>query len=112
MTYLNHSAEDAAVVAMQIGRPPRGRWAVARRCHLGVPMVVENHPVLDDGSPFPTLFWLTCPILAKRASALESEGRMKELNDVLGNDSDLRGSVGEANARLKDRARRPWRDPG
>ena len=46
-----------------------------------MPMVVESHPILDDGSPFPTLYWLTCPILVKRVSRLESQGAMAELNE-------------------------------
>jgi hypothetical protein len=41
-----------------------------------MPTVVENHPVLGDGSPFPTLFWLTCPILIKRISRQEADGAM------------------------------------
>jgi uncharacterized protein len=56
-------------------------------------MVIESHPRLDDGSPFPTLYWLTCPILLKRVSRLESEGFMNELNDRLGREQDMRGRL-------------------
>lgn len=52
-------------------------------------MAIENHPVMEDGSPFPTLFWLTCPVLAKRASKLESEGWMDAIGDRLAGDSTL-----------------------
>ncbi|MGH2756369.1 MAG: DUF501 domain-containing protein [Actinomycetota bacterium] len=76
-----------------MGRPVRGEWGVAARCHLGIPMVIESHPVLEDGSPFPTLYWLTCPILIKRVAKLESEGAMSELNDRLGDDVALRGRL-------------------
>jgi uncharacterized protein len=76
---LEHSDEDGRVVEAQLGRPVRGRWAVVGRCHLGVPTVIENHPRLDDGTPFPTLFWLTCPLLVKRMSRLEAEGFMAKL---------------------------------
>ncbi|HJR44437.1 MAG TPA: DUF501 domain-containing protein [Actinomycetota bacterium] len=69
---------------------------MARRCHLGVPMVIENHPVLEDGSPFPTLYWLTCPVLVKRASKLESEGWMSSLNERLESDDGLKERLGEA----------------
>jgi hypothetical protein len=81
------SATDRALVAEQLGRPLRGTWRVARRCHLGVPMVVETHPRLEDGTPFPTLFWLTCPLLVKRASHLEAEGFMSVLTQRLTTDS-------------------------
>jgi hypothetical protein len=87
---LEHSDEDRAVVEAQLGRPVRGRWAVAARCHLGVPMVIESYPRLDDGSPFPTLFWLTCPVLVRRVSGLEATGRMAELTDRLAGDDSLR----------------------
>ena len=66
------------------------------RCHLGVPMVIENHPRLDDGSPFPTLFWLTCPILNRRVSALEGRGAMTSLNEELAGDADARSRLARA----------------
>jgi uncharacterized protein len=87
---LDHGDTDARVVEAQLGRPVRGRWAVARRCHLGVPMVIENHPRLEDGSPFPTLFWLTCPILKARVSRLEGAGWMAELGEEIAHDPKLR----------------------
>jgi hypothetical protein len=86
---LDHSL-DRHVVERQLGRPVRGRWTVARRCHLGVPMVIENYPRLEDGTPFPTLFWLTCPMLVKRMSQLEGAGWTAELGEDIARDSDLR----------------------
>jgi len=80
-------ATDRALVEAQLGRTLRGTWRVVRRCHLGVPMVVETHPRLEDGTPFPTLFWLTCPLLVKRASLLEAEGFMGVLTRSLKADS-------------------------
>ena len=59
-------------------------------------MVIENHPLLEDGSPFPTLYWLTCPLLVKRASKLESEGWMASLNERLEADDSLRGRLADA----------------
>lgn len=46
-------------------------------------MVVENHPVLEDGAPFPTLFWLTCPILVKRISRQEADGALASESERL-----------------------------
>ena len=103
---LSHSPEDEGIVEAQLGRTPRGVWAVARRCHLGVPMVVESHPVRDDGTPFPTLFWLTCPVLVKRASVLESRGAMAEWSHALGRDPDLRDRVAQAVERYRERRNR------
>jgi hypothetical protein len=53
-------------------------------------MVIENFPRLGDGSPFPTLFWLTCPILIRRASRLEADGRMALMTDRLAADDGLK----------------------
>ena len=56
-------------------------------------MVIENHPRLPDGSPFPTLFWLTCPILVKRVGTLEAEGVMARVNEELTHDAAFRARV-------------------
>ncbi len=96
MPALEHSAEDERTVRTQLGRPARGRWGVAARCHLGLPVVIENHPVLEDGSPFPTTYWLTCPLLVKRVSRLEAGGRMRELNAALSADQALASRMSDA----------------
>ena len=53
------SPSDEAVVAAQLGRAPRGLRSVAHRCPCGLPDVVETAPRLPDGTPFPTLYYLT-----------------------------------------------------
>jgi len=35
-------------------------------------MVIETKPFLEDGTPFPTLFWLSCPYLKEEISKIES----------------------------------------
>ncbi len=72
------------------------------RCHLDIPMVIENHPVLDDGTPFPTLYWLTCPILNKRVGSIEGAGVMNALTERLGDDEDLRSRLTDAIDRYRD----------
>ena len=103
MSTLTHTEQDRALVEAQMGRRTRGSWAVVRRCHLGIPMAIESHPVLDDGSPFPTLFWLTCPMLVKRASKLEAAGRMRDLNENLAASPDESSRLGAAIERLRAR---------
>ena len=97
------SASDRAIVEAQVGRPLRGTWRVARRCHLGMPMVVETHPRLEDGTPFPTLFWLTCPLLVKGASQLEAEGFMNILTGRLATNRSLTDRVQSATDRYLSR---------
>ena len=84
-----------------MGRSPRGRWAVAARCHLGIPTVISSHPRLEDGSPFPTHYWLTCPILNKRCSGLESRGQMEIVNRRLAADGSLRDRLAAAIERYR-----------
>jgi hypothetical protein len=77
---------DIAAVAEQLGRVPRGLRAVAHRCPCGLPDVVETQPRLDDGTPFPTLYYLTCPRAASLIGTLEAEGIMKDMTARLGQD--------------------------
>jgi hypothetical protein len=83
------TAADLDAVAAQLGRTPRGTRAVAHRCPCGLPAVVETRPRLADGTPFPTLYYLTCPRATAACSRLESAGLMKEMEARLATDPDL-----------------------
>jgi hypothetical protein len=83
------SPEDLAVVEKQLGRRPRGTRAVAHRCPCGRPDVVETTPRLADGSPFPTLYYLTCPRAVAACSRLESAGLMRDMAARLAADPEL-----------------------
>jgi hypothetical protein len=80
---------ELEIVARQLGRPPRAMVAVAHRCPCGQPDVVETSPRLEDGTPFPTLYYLTCPRAVAAASRLESAGRMREWQEELRTDPEL-----------------------
>jgi uncharacterized protein len=84
------SAADAATVAAQLGRPPRGLRAVAHRCPCGRPDVVETAPRLPDGTPFPTLYYLTCPHAVAAVSQLEAAGMMRTMAGRLAEEPELR----------------------
>jgi len=81
---------DRAIVAAQLGRSPRAMRAVAHRCQCGLPDVVQTQSRLADGTPFPTLYYLTCPRAAAAVSRLEAEGVMREMTERLAADNDLR----------------------
>ncbi|HEY6296737.1 MAG TPA: DUF501 domain-containing protein [Streptosporangiaceae bacterium] len=81
------TAQDAAVIAAQLGRPPRGLLAVAHRCPCGLPDVAETTPRLPDGTPFPTLYYLTCPRANAAVSRLEASGLMREMTARLADDA-------------------------
>ena len=63
--------------------------AVAHRCGCGLPDVVETMPRLEDGTPFPTLFYLTCPRASSAIGTLEGSGLMKEMTERLASDPEL-----------------------
>jgi len=73
------AADDREVIEVQIGRPLRAESEVVARCHLGLPVVVRVPPHLDDGTPFPTLYWLTCPLAVTRIGRLEGGGGVKRM---------------------------------
>jgi hypothetical protein len=83
------SPADLDAVARQLGRAPRGVVGVAHRCPCGRPDVVETAPRLDDGTPFPTTYYLTCPRATGAVSTLESQGLMRDMTERLTADPEL-----------------------
>jgi uncharacterized protein len=90
------TAADEAAVAAQLQRPPRGVAGVAYRCPCGRPAVVVTRPRLEDGTPFPTTFYLTCPRAASMIGTLEASGLMQEMSDRLATQPDLAAAYQQA----------------
>lgn len=80
---------DLETVTAQLGRPARSVAAVAHRCRCSCPDVVRTEPRLRDGTPFPTVFYVTCPRLNGAIGTLEASGLMREMTERLGRDPDL-----------------------
>jgi hypothetical protein len=81
---------DIAAVAAQLCRTPRNIRAIAHRCGCGLPTVVETEARLEDGTPFPTVFYLTCSKASSAVGTLEASGVMREMNERLADDPELR----------------------
>lgn len=77
------NTDATALVSAQLGRPPRGRWQVVTNCPFGFPAVIETAPYLDDGTPFPTLFYLTCPSAVERITEIEASGGVEAFRQTL-----------------------------
>jgi hypothetical protein len=77
---------DLEAVTRQLGREPRGVLEIAYRCPNGEPAVLKTAPRLPDGTPFPTLYYLTHPVLTAAASRLESAGMMQTMSERLRED--------------------------
>ncbi len=83
------SQEDLEEVSRQLGRPARDIVAVAARCVCKRPIVVKTKPRLEDGTPFPTLYYLTQKAATAAVSTLEATGYMSELQRELLEDDKL-----------------------
>ena len=93
---------DRDTVARLLGRVPAGAFTVAVRRTDGTPAVIENAPLLDDGRPMPTLYWLVDPALREAVSRLEASGGVRRAADAV-----PEAAVADAHARYaarRDRA--------
>ncbi len=91
--------DDAAAAAAQLGRPLRSAVKVSARCHLELPVVIEVPPILDDGTPFPTTWYLTCPLATKRIGRLEAAGGVKRIERFAEHDTAFGLALDVAHAR-------------
>lgn len=98
------SGNDIEIVSSQLGRPARDIVAIAARCVCGNPIVVQTKPRLEDGTPFPTVYYLTLPAATAAVSTLEAEGLMAQLQEQLAEDASLRSKYLAAHdSYLRDR---------
>ena len=96
--------KDLEVVSIQLGRPARGVIGIAARCRCGAPTVVATAPQLEDGTPFPTLYYLSHPAATAAVSQLEANGQMASFNDLLIQDERVQLEYREAHeSYLRDR---------
>ena len=94
---------DLDAVAKQLGREPRGVLEISYRSPDGQPGVVKTAPRLEDGTPFPTLYYLTDQRLTAEASRLESKGVMRQMSERLTRDEDLAADYLNAHRRYLEK---------
>jgi len=70
--------DDRARVEELLGRPPQGEFDVVVRDGRGDPVVLRNAPLLDDGTPMPTRYYLVGRDLVRSVSRLEAAGGVRE----------------------------------
>ena len=93
---------DDEVLALQIGRPLRARSRVLRRCSLSLPIVAEVPPLLDSGEPFPTRYWLTCPLAHRRIARIEGRGGVRDAQAKLDANPELAAAFRNTHARYAE----------
>ncbi|MDQ6927877.1 MAG: DUF501 domain-containing protein [Actinomycetota bacterium] len=72
------TSDDHSAVSALLGRPPQGDFHVCVRDVDGLPVVIRNAPLLDDGTPMPTRYWLVDEELRRDVSRLEAGGGVRE----------------------------------
>src|SRR3954453_20438929 len=90
--------DDRGIVEHQLGRRPRAFRRVVARCPFGRPAVTEQAPYDENGAPFPTTFWLTCPHLVAAVSRLEAAGGVERWSERVRSNRDLAASLKHATA--------------
>jgi hypothetical protein len=69
--------EEAEVVAHLLGRRPQGEFEVVVRDDDGTPVVLKNAPLLHDGTPMPTRYWLLAGPISTAIGRMEADGGVK-----------------------------------
>jgi uncharacterized protein len=93
------SHADVAALTELLGRPPRADFEVVVRHPDGRPVVIRNAPLLDDGTPMPTRYWLVDPELTLAISRLESGGGVRTAEAEVDPDELLGAHAGYAEER-------------
>lgn len=88
---------DRALVAELLGRAPQGSYDVVVRRDTGAPMVLRNHPLLDDGTPMPTRYWLVDPALRAAIGRLEADGGVRRAEQEIDG-----AAIAEAHGRYRE----------
>lgn len=101
--------DDQRAAEAQLARPLRAPVEVAWRagCPFQLPVVLTVPPVLDDGTPFPTRYWLSCPLAVLRIGRLEAAKGVQAMDRRAREDPDFAARLEEAHRRYaeeRDRA--------
>lgn len=97
------SADDIRIVSAQLGRTARNVIGIAARCVCNAPTVVATKPRLDDGTPFPTLYYLCHPGATAAISTLEATSVMPQLAALLDDPNVAAAYTAAHHAYLADR---------
>ena len=98
------------MIERQLGRRPRAFRRVAVRCPFGKPAVTEQKPFDENGQPFPTQYYVTCPHLVAAISRIEAAGGVERWTRAARDDDELAASFAVADA--EQRKLRPEIDAG
>lgn len=75
--------DDRDMVRTLLGREPQGSFEVVVRDDQGWPVVIHNAPLLDDGTPMPTSYWLVGDEQVRRVGHLEAAGGVRLAEQII-----------------------------
>lgn len=78
--------DERTIVERLLGRRPQGAYRIVVRSRNGDPVVLRNEPLLDDGTPMPTLYWLIGPDEIREVGAVEADGGVDLVEELIGLD--------------------------
>ncbi len=99
MRWEKMNATDQDIIAKQIQRQPRNVCGIARRCPRHCPQVIVNRPLPQtetDAEFFPTVFWLTCPVMVSRIGRIEDQGYIRRIQTQVREDGELSQNLRDA----------------
>jgi hypothetical protein len=94
------SPADIAELTHLLGRAPRADFEIVVRTDAGAPVVIRNAPLLRDGTPMPTRYWLVDRALSEAVARIESHGGVRAAEAQV--DADALRAAHTAYARDRD----------
>ncbi|MGD2140170.1 MAG: DUF501 domain-containing protein [Burkholderiales bacterium] len=77
------TAVDRERIEQLLGRVPEGDFDVVVRDADGDPVVIRNAPLLRDGRPMPTRYWLVGEVIRRQIDLLESGGGIQRAREAV-----------------------------
>lgn len=79
---MSEEGPEQSVTAL-LGRRPRAAFEVVVRDGHGNPVVIRNDPLLADGTPMPTRYWLVGREQRRAVGRLESAGGVRAAEEAV-----------------------------
>ncbi len=86
---------EKEIIELQLKRKIDNSFSIIKKCNWGYPQVIRSS-LLKNNKPFPTVFWLTCPLLSKNVSTMEEKGMIKYFEEKLARDEKMKKKFLEA----------------
>lgn len=88
---MDRICSEKKIIELQLERKIDNNFVTIKRCIWNFPKVIRSYP-LKNNRPFPTIFWLTCPLLIKNVSRLEEKGMIKYFEKKLQQEPEMKKS--------------------